>query len=191
VGFTWCPLPLWCRQFYFQAGSCTAKVSLHYSVNREMRLPSRGTAMLRGLHSSCQGVPRAGPPLPPLADGAGGRDAASARSPRAPSAPARARPRWPDVAIGSCSCFLQPRASQYLSLLFTVFPGCRCAREPFTQLKSGPGAGAGWRKDPQLTHISCCFPPCHWNSRQTWQWDTVLSQEPVTRLMAMPRVWPR
>lgn len=42
---------------YFQAERSPAKVSFHYSVNGEMRLRSRGTAMLRGPHGSC--------PLPP------------------------------------------------------------------------------------------------------------------------------
>ena len=87
MGFTGYPLRFRCRQpravfsrslrcvgrFYFQAESSTAKVSLHYSVNREMRLPSRGTAVLGGPHGSCQGVPGQHPPPAPSERGRQGR----------------------------------------------------------------------------------------------------------------------
>lgn len=125
--------------FGFQAESSSAKVSLHYSVIGEMRLLSRGTAMLRGPHGSCQGVPRAASPSCPQQTGTD-----------LSAGPAWAVPRRPDVPIGSCSWFLQPRVSQYLFLPFTVFLGCCCTWESLSWLKHGPGAGAGWRTDPDL-----------------------------------------
>lgn len=164
MGFTGYPLRFRCRQpravlsrslrcvgrFYFQAESSTAKVSLHYSVNREMRLPSTGTAMLGGLHGSCQGVPRAASPSCPQQTGQAGETLPLPARPDLRAGPACAMPRWPDVAIGSCSWFLQPRVSQYLFLPFTVFSGCCCTPEPFRWLKHGLGAGAGRRRDPDL-----------------------------------------
>lgn len=112
MGFRGYPLPFRRRQpqaafsrslrcvggFYVRAESSAAKVSLHYSVNGEMRLPSRGTAMLRGPHGSCQGVPRAEPPSCPQQTGQAGEMLPPPARPDLRAGPCHGGQMWPSAA---------------------------------------------------------------------------------------------